>query len=106
MRRLSQLAACGAAIVFIALGCVASAQDKGAGGGAPPAGYPIKPVRMVVPLAHDAVVGVIRQPQVRARFAAQGLDVHGTGSEEFAAYLKAKVAKWSGVIQVAGLNAN
>ncbi|MBI3917903.1 MAG: tripartite tricarboxylate transporter substrate binding protein [Betaproteobacteria bacterium] len=51
-------------------------------------------------------VDVIRQLQVTSRFAAQGLDVHGTSSEEFAAYLKAEVAKWSRVIQVAGLNAN
>ena len=55
---------------------------------------------------HDDVVHVIRQPQVRARFAAQGLDVHGTSSQDFAAYLKAEVAKWSQVIQVAGLNTN
>jgi tripartite-type tricarboxylate transporter receptor subunit TctC len=66
-----------------------------------PAGVPAP----VAGRIHQDVVGVIRQPQVRARFAAQGLDVHGTSSEEFAAYLKAEVAKWSRVIQVAGLNA-
>jgi tripartite-type tricarboxylate transporter receptor subunit TctC len=58
----------------------------------------------VLARVHGDVVGVIRQPQVRAQFAAQGLDVHGTSSAEFAAYLKAEVAKWSGVVQVAGLN--
>jgi tripartite-type tricarboxylate transporter receptor subunit TctC len=55
---------------------------------------------------HQDVVGVMREPRVKARFSAQGLDVHGTSQEEFAAYLKAEVAKWSRVIQVAGLNAN
>jgi tripartite-type tricarboxylate transporter receptor subunit TctC len=58
----------------------------------------------VLARVHGDVVGVIRQSQVRAQFAAQGLDVHGTSSAEFAAYLKAEVAKWSGVVQVAGLN--
>jgi tripartite-type tricarboxylate transporter receptor subunit TctC len=58
----------------------------------------------VLARVHGDVVGVIRQPQARAQFAAQGLDVHGTSSAEFAAYLKAEVAKWSGVVQVAGLN--
>jgi tripartite-type tricarboxylate transporter receptor subunit TctC len=53
---------------------------------------------------HHDVVSVIRQPSVTARFAAQGLDVHGTSSEEFARYLRAEVAKWSRVIQVAGLS--
>lgn len=63
------------------------------------------PVAIVARL-HGDVVSVIRQSQVRAQFAAQGLDVHGTSSAEFAAYLKAEVAKWSGVVQVAGLSAN
>ena len=67
-----------------------------------PAGTPAP----VAARIHGDVVGVIRQPQTRARFAAQGLDVHGTSAEEFAAYLKAEVAKWSGVITLAGLNAN
>lgn len=67
-----------------------------------PAGTPAAIVNRV----HGDVVGVIRQPQVRAQFAAQGLDVHGTSSAEFAAYLKAEVAKWSGVIRVAGLSTN
>jgi tripartite-type tricarboxylate transporter receptor subunit TctC len=55
---------------------------------------------------HADVVGVIQQPQVRERLAAQGLDVHGTSPQEFAAYLRAEVAKWGGVIQIAGLAAN
>ena len=60
----------------------------------------------IVARLHGDVVGVMRQSQVRAQFAAQGLDVHGTSSAEFAVYLKAEVAKWSGVVQVAGLSIN
>lgn len=60
----------------------------------------------IIARLHGDVVSVMRHPQVRAQFAAQGLDVHGTSSAEFAAYLKAEVAKWSGVVQIAGLSAN
>lgn len=52
---------------------------------------------------HDDVVATIREPQTRERFAAQGLDVHGTSVAEFSRYLRNEVATWSGVVQVAGL---
>ena len=55
---------------------------------------------------HAATVGVLRQREVLERFAGQGLDVIGSGIGEFSTYLKAEVAKWSGVVQVAGLAAN
>ena len=54
---------------------------------------------------HGDVVHAIHQPQVRERFAAQGLDVHGSSPQAFSTYLRAEVAKWSGVVQVAGLDA-
>lgn len=52
------------------------------------------------------VTDVIRQPALRERFAAQGLDVHATTAAEFGAYLRAEVEKWSGVVRVAGLHPN
>lgn len=52
------------------------------------------------------VTDTIRQPELRERFAAQGLDVHATTAAEFGAYLRAEVEKWSGVVRVAGLVAN
>lgn len=55
---------------------------------------------------HADTAGIIRQREARERFATQGLDVIGSSVNEFAAYLKAEVAKWSGVVQVAGLTAN
>jgi tripartite-type tricarboxylate transporter receptor subunit TctC len=63
------------------------------------------PETLVARIYHD-VVGTIRRPAVTARLAAQGLDVHGTSPDEFAVYLKSEVAKWTRVIQVAGLHAN
>jgi tripartite-type tricarboxylate transporter receptor subunit TctC len=52
---------------------------------------------------HADVTAALREPQARERFAAQGLEVHGSSVAEFARYLRAEVAKWSGVVQVAGL---
>ena len=52
------------------------------------------------------VTDTIRQPLLRERFAAQGLDVHATTAAEFGAYLRAEVEKWSGVVRVAGLGPN
>lgn len=53
---------------------------------------------------HTDVIAVIQQSEYRERFAKQGLDVLGTSVDEFRRYLKAEVAKWSGVVQVAGLS--
>ena len=52
---------------------------------------------------HADTTGVLRQREVRERFAGQGLDVIGSGINEFSGYLKAEVAKWGGVVQVAGV---
>jgi tripartite-type tricarboxylate transporter receptor subunit TctC len=52
------------------------------------------------------VTDTIRQPLLRERFAAQGLDVHATTAAEFGAFLRAEVEKWSGVVRIAGLNPN
>jgi len=52
---------------------------------------------------HTDTAAVLREPQVRERLAAQGLDPHGNTPVEFSRYLKAELAKWGGVVQVAGL---
>jgi tripartite-type tricarboxylate transporter receptor subunit TctC len=49
------------------------------------------------------VVATLRDPQVKERLTAQGLDAHGNSPAEFTRYLRAEVAKWGGVVQVAGL---
>jgi tripartite-type tricarboxylate transporter receptor subunit TctC len=52
---------------------------------------------------HADAVAAIREPQTQERFAALGLDVIGNSAAEFAKFLRAEVAKWSRVVQVAGL---
>jgi tripartite-type tricarboxylate transporter receptor subunit TctC len=65
---------------------------------------PARTPNAIVSKIHTEVVGAIRQADYREHFAVQGLDVIGTSADEFSAYLKAEIAKWSGVIQVAGLS--
>jgi tripartite-type tricarboxylate transporter receptor subunit TctC len=64
-----------------------------------PAGTPRRTLAQV----HADTGTVLQSRQVVERFAAQGLDVQPTTSEEFAAYVKAEVARWSKVVRTAGL---
>ena len=45
-------------------------------------------------------------PDVRERFAAIGVDVVGNTPAEFAALIKAEIAKWGKVIKDANIKAN
>ena len=55
-----------------------------------PAGTP-KPI---VDLIYNEIIATLKLPDVRARFGAIGVDVVGNTSEEFAAQIKAEIAKW------------
>lgn len=57
----------------------------------------------VVSKVHADVVAVLQQRDVRERFATQGLDIQGTSIDDFRRFLQAEVAKWRGVVNVAGL---
>lgn len=58
----------------------------------------------VVSKVHADVVAAIQRREYRERFAIQGLGALGTSVDEFRRHLKSEVAKWSGIVQVAGLN--
>lgn len=64
-----------------------------------PAGLP-KPVldRLAAELAK-----VLAQPEIRAKFAAAGSEVHSRGPEAFAAFVKADNEKWSALIKKRGI---
>jgi len=64
-----------------------------------PAGLP----RKLLAKIHEDTVKAIRSPQVVERFAAQGLEVQATAPDEFAAFVKAELAKWGNVVRTAGL---
>ena len=59
-----------------------------------PAGTP-KPI---VELLHKEIVHIVQLPDVKAKMEAIGLDIGGMSSAEFAAYIKADIAKWKKVI--------
>ena len=45
---------------------------------------------------------VLRIPEVRDQLTAQGADIVGNSPEEFAAWIKVEVKKWSDVVRVSG----
>ena len=49
------------------------------------------------------IVRIVKLPQVRERLGHEGLDPAGTTPQEFAAYIKAEVAKWAKVARAAGI---
>ena len=67
-----------------------------------PAGTP----QPIVDLLYREIVAAVKTPDVRARFAAIGVDVVGNTPEDFAAQIKAEIAKWGKVIRDANIKAN
>jgi tripartite-type tricarboxylate transporter receptor subunit TctC len=64
-----------------------------------PAGVP----KNIVARLHADTARIIAQPEVRERMLAAGVEPVGDAPEKFAAYLTDEVAKWSKVIQKAGI---
>ena len=67
-----------------------------------PAGTP----RPVVTALHAELVKIIAVAETRERLLAQGFEPVGSTPEEFAAYIKAEIAKWGKVIKAAGIKAD
>lgn len=64
-----------------------------------PAGTP----EAVIAKLHAEVSRVLRAPDVLERFAAQGIDVIGGSSAEFAAFIRQDVAKYAKLVKTAGI---
>jgi tripartite-type tricarboxylate transporter receptor subunit TctC len=64
-----------------------------------PAGTP----KEIVDLLHREVRNAMAQPDVKEKLAAIGFDVVASTPDEFAARIKAEVAKWEKVIKAAGI---
>ena len=64
-----------------------------------PAGTP----REVVSRIHASVVAALKQPAVRERYLAQGIEPIGSSPEELGAFLRNEVAKYARVIASAGI---
>jgi tripartite-type tricarboxylate transporter receptor subunit TctC len=54
---------------------------------------------------HEALVKVMEQPDMKARFLAQGVEIVGAGPREFDKILREEVDKWSKLVRRAGITA-
>ncbi|HEY6242012.1 MAG TPA: tripartite tricarboxylate transporter substrate-binding protein, partial [Burkholderiales bacterium] len=59
--------------------------------------------REIVARLHDEIVRALRTPDVMQRLAADGAEPVGSSPEEFAAFIKAEIAKWAKVAGAAGI---
>jgi tripartite-type tricarboxylate transporter receptor subunit TctC len=58
--------------------------------------------RAVIKTLHAAVVAALQDAEVRERLAGFGVDAVSSTPEEFAAYIKAELAKWARVVKESG----
>jgi tripartite-type tricarboxylate transporter receptor subunit TctC len=60
----------------------------------------------IVARLHQATVEALRDPAVREKLSSQGLSLIGDSPDEFAAYIRSEIDKWSKVAKAAGLTGN
>ena len=65
-----------------------------------PAGTP----KEVIATLHRATVEGLRDPETRKRLADLGVEISGSSPEEFAAYIKREIPKWTAVVKAAGVH--
>jgi tripartite-type tricarboxylate transporter receptor subunit TctC len=58
--------------------------------------------RPIVVQLNREIVRILKLPEVGERFSADGADIIGNTPQEFAAYIKSEIAKWSGVVKMSG----
>jgi tripartite-type tricarboxylate transporter receptor subunit TctC len=63
-----------------------------------PAGTPPE----VIDALHRAAITALNDPETRKALIGLGVDVVGSSPQEFAAYIKSEIPKWSAVVQAAG----
>jgi tripartite-type tricarboxylate transporter receptor subunit TctC len=64
---------------------------------------PAKTPREIVNRLHAEVTGVLKQPEIKSRLAADGADAVGSSPEEFTRYIQSELVKWAKVARDAGL---
>ena len=58
--------------------------------------------RPIVAKLNQQIVSSLRAPEMKSRLAAQGLEPVGNTPEQFAAYMRAEVSKWTQVVKATG----
>ena len=66
---------------------------------------PAKTPRPIIQRLYTEVAKIARDPKMKARLAGQGLELVGNTPEEFDAFIRAEIAKWSKVLKAAGVKA-
>ena len=61
-----------------------------------------------VPLAiqrrlHQAMTAALAHPEVRDRLQKQGYEIHASSGEEYAAFMKNEISRWSPIVKAAGI---
>ena len=64
---------------------------------------PAKTPAFIVAKLNGEIVAVLKDPDLRARFAAQGAEAVGSTSAEFGAHIRREIDKWGKVVRAAGL---
>jgi tripartite-type tricarboxylate transporter receptor subunit TctC len=63
---------------------------------------PSKTPREVIAQLHRATVEALNDPAVRKSLGDLGVDIVGNSPEEFAAYIKAEIPKWTAIVKASG----
>jgi len=64
---------------------------------------PARTPAAVIARLHAEVARIAQNPAMKARLAAQGLELVGNSPPEFDAFIRAEIAKWSAVLKAAGI---
>ena len=67
---------------------------------------PAKTPAAIVSRLNAEIVAVLKDADLRARFAAQGAEAVGSTSAEFGAHIRREIDKWGKVVRAAGLTVN
>lgn len=64
------------------------------------------PARTPAPIqrrVHQSVVSALAHPEVRDRLLKQGYEIHASSPEEYAAFLRGEIERWTPVVKAAGI---
>jgi tripartite-type tricarboxylate transporter receptor subunit TctC len=64
---------------------------------------PAATARPVITRIHDDLSMLMRQPRIKERFSAQGLEIRATSPQDFGRYLGEEVKRWQHVVNAAGI---
>ena len=64
---------------------------------------PARTPKDIVDRLHAEVSGVLKQPEIKARFAGDGADTVGSSPDEFTRYIQSELVKWAKVARDAGI---